>query len=34
MRKREVQNFEYLEDKRSVFGKIKSIFDNFLKVLF
>ena len=32
--KSEVQNFENVEVKRSFFGKIKSIFDNFLKVLF
>ena len=31
--KREVQTFENLEDKRSLFGKIKNIFDHFLKVL-
>ena len=30
-RKREVQKFENLEDKRSFFGKIKSISDNFYK---
>ena len=29
----EVQKFENLKDKRIFFGKIKSIFDNFLKVL-
>ena len=32
--KREVQKLESAEDKRNFFGKIKSIFDNFLKVLF
>ena len=32
--KREVQKLESAEDKRKFFGKIKSIFDNFLKVLF
>ena len=33
-RKSEVQKFDNLEDKRIFFGKIKSIFENFLKVLF
>ena len=33
-RKREVQKFENLEDKRKSFGTIKSIFDNFSKVIF
>ena len=32
--KNKVQKFENVEDKRSFFGKIKSIFGNFLKVLF
>ena len=34
MGKSEVQKFENVEDKRSFFGKIKSIFDNLLKVFF
>ena len=33
-RKSDVQKFDNLEDKRIFFGKTKSIFDNFLKVLF
>ena len=32
--KSEAQKFDNLEDKRIFFVKIKSIFDNFLKVLF
>ena len=32
--KRQVQKLESAEDKRNFFGKIKIIFDNFLKVLF
>ena len=32
--KGEVQKSENVEDKRSIFGKVKRIFDNFLKVLF
>ena len=32
--KSEVQKFENVEDERSFFGKIKSVSDNFLKVLF
>ena len=31
--KREVQKFENLEDKRIFFSTMKSIFDNFLKVI-
>ena len=30
----EAQIFDNLEDQRTFFGKTKSIFDNFLKVLF
>ena len=32
--KNETQKFENVEDKRSFFGKIKSVFDMFLKLLF
>ena len=32
--KNEAQKFENVEDKRSIFGKIKRVFDMFLKLLF